>query len=96
MQTLQATNLFSPTEHAAARELLLELSPTEFRALVLRFWGSCSVDDISSDLNVSWDHANAILARAMKTLRTKCLSHSVFAARLTQDNARLKPINSSI
>ena len=89
MQTLQTTNLFSTAEHQAVRELLHELSPTEFRALVLRFWGSYSVNDISSDLNVNWDHAHTILSRAVKCLKAKCLSHPAFAARLPKDKTRL-------
>ena len=89
MRTLQATNLFSPAEHQAVRELLHELSPTEFRALVLRFWGSYSVNDISSDLNVNWDHAHTILSRAMKSIKGKLLSHPAFVARLPKDETRL-------
>ena len=89
MQTLQTINLFSPAEHKAVRELLHELSPTEFRALALRFWGSYSVEDLSSDMNVDWDHANSILSRAMKALKSKCLSHPAFAARLLKGTARL-------
>jgi len=82
MQTIQMTNMFAPSEHEAVRELLRELSPTEFRVLALRFWGSYSVEDISSDMNVNWDHANSILSRAMRALKAKCLSHPAFTARL--------------
>ncbi|MCB0416643.1 MAG: sigma-70 family RNA polymerase sigma factor [Bdellovibrionaceae bacterium] len=89
MQMLQTTNLFSQAQHQAVRELLHELSPTEFRALALRFWGSYSLDDLSSDMNVDWDHANSILSRAMRRLKTLCLSHPAFAARLSKATTRL-------
>ena len=89
MQMFQAIDLFSPAEHEAVRELLLELSPTEFRALALRFWGSYSVEDLSSEMNVDWDRADSILSRAMRRLKSLCLSHPAFAARLPKATTRL-------
>lgn len=88
MQAAQSNNLFTPAEQEAVRELMFRLSPTEFRVLALRVWGSYSIEDISNSLCVDWNRADSILSRAMKELRSLCLSHPAFAARLLKKDAR--------
>ena len=85
---MQTDELFTSVEHAAVRGLMLRLSPTEFRALALRVWGSRSIEDISSALCVDWDRADQIVSRAMKKLKLLCLSHPAFATRLPDRESR--------
>ena len=81
MQNAGSINIFSSAEHEVARELLVDLPPNEFRVLALRFWGLYSVSDISSDLNVSWEHAYELLSRALRNFKKRALIHPSFTRR---------------
>lgn len=63
----------------AVRQYVTQLSPRELKAVFMRFWGPCSIEEIASELRVSWDLADEILNRAMKKLRISCVRDSAFA-----------------
>jgi RNA polymerase sigma factor (sigma-70 family) len=62
----------------ALHNYMTELSPRELKAIFLRFWGPCSIEEIARDLQVSWDMADQILNRALERLRLSCVRDSAF------------------
>ena len=71
----------------ALHNYMTELSPRELKAIFLRFWGPCSIEEIARDLQVSWDMADQILNRALKRLRLSCVRDSAFGRQEKQTSA---------
>jgi DNA-directed RNA polymerase specialized sigma24 family protein len=62
----------------ALRQHMTGLSPVELKAVFLRFWGPCSIEEIARELKTSWDVADRIIDRALSRLRATCKSDLQF------------------
>lgn len=71
----------------ALHNYMTELSPRELKAIFLRFWGPCSIEEIARELQVSWDTADQILNRALERLRLYCVRDSAFGPQEKQTSA---------
>lgn len=56
---------------------LYELEDVERKAIFLRFWSPSSIEQISSELKVSWNIADQIINRSIGKLRTHFINHQM-------------------
>ena len=65
-----------------ARSLLLqalsELSPEAQRALFLRFWENCLIEEISEDLKITWDAADRLIETSLKQLKMRLVEGDIY------------------
>lgn len=52
-------------------QALSELPPRGQRAINLRFWENYTIEEISSELRISWDEADQLIERSLKNLRER-------------------------
>lgn len=74
------TNIIPPghDEVDALRNHLSILSPTELKAIILRFWASYSIEDVATVLRKEWDETDRIIERGLDKLRKACFTDPTF------------------
>lgn len=63
----------APTQRDIKSQLsksLEELSDKEQLAIFLRFWGPCSIEEVSREMHISWSQADRLVESALEKLRT--------------------------
>ncbi len=78
MQYRKNVSKYDQTQIDAIYQYMTELTTKEFKAVILRFWGQFSINDIAKDLGVSWDMADQTLTRALEKLRSCYLRDADF------------------
>ena len=69
---MNLTSHFENRDIEAIRIHLGTLPPLELKAIILRYWGSYSIEDIASEFKKSWEDADLILERGVNRLRQSC------------------------
>ena len=56
---------------------LYELEDVERKAIFLRFWSPSSIEQVSSELKVSWAVADQIINRSIRKLKMHFINHQM-------------------
>ena len=67
---------FTPQDMEIVRAGLNFLSFVESQVLIYRFWENQTIEEISDQIEMTWDETDYLITEALEKLRAYCLAHS--------------------